>query len=48
MPDAAYFRTQAARYRRLARQADEWTAQALIGMAEEYEAKAVELGRDEP
>ena len=44
MPDADYFRTQAARLRRMAWYADERTATALVEMAEEYDAEAM----DEP
>ena len=45
MADAAYFRTQAERCFRLARDADDGTAKSLIELAREYEAKAVDLER---
>lgn len=45
MPDSEYFERQAKRCRRLARQTLEPTlAINLVDMAEEYEAKARELG----
>jgi hypothetical protein len=45
MPDAAYFLRQAERCHRLARQSTDATlAVLLIDMAEEYEAKAREIG----
>ncbi len=43
MSDAAYFRTQALKCRRLARSSDEREARILDDMADEYEAKAREL-----
>ena len=45
MSDAAYFRTQASKCRRLARDALEREAKILNEMAEEYDAKAIELDR---
>lgn len=43
MSDAAYFREQAQKCRRLARGADYQTAMALQELEVEYTAKAVEL-----
>jgi hypothetical protein len=42
-PDAAYFRTQAERCRRLARGADYTTALSLNDMAGDYEAMALSI-----
>lgn len=43
MLDAAHFNSQARRCRRLARDCDDKTRLALVGLATEYEAKATEL-----
>jgi hypothetical protein len=43
MLDAAHFNMQALRCRRLARDSDEKTRLALVGLAVEYETRAVEL-----
>lgn len=43
--DALYYANQARKCRRLAKQADEQTAKALLALAEEYEAKAIELDK---
>ena len=43
MPDSSYFRTQAARCRRLARAtSDEGVAQTLNGMADDYDHQAID------
>jgi hypothetical protein len=45
MLDAAHFDTQARRCRRLAPGFDEKTRLALVGLATEYEAKAIALAQ---
>ena len=45
MSDAAYFRTQANKCRRLARDALEREAKILKDMADEYDVKAMKLER---
>ena len=40
MHSVAYYRENAARFRELAADADEWTAAALIKLAQDYEAEA--------
>lgn len=42
--DAPYYTNQARKCRRLAKHADGDTARKLIALAEEYEARATELG----
>ena len=46
MRTAAYYRDKAARFREMARDADERTAASLIDLAEEYEAEAARLDPD--
>ena len=46
MHSANYYREQAARFRELARDADERTAASLISLAEDYEAEARHLEPD--
>ena len=46
MYTAVYFRTQAARFRELAGDADEESAARLIQLAEDYEAEAQKLEPD--
>lgn len=45
--DSHYYANQAAKCRRLAKQADEKTAKALLTLAAEYDARAVELRNEE-
>ena len=46
MQTAAYYREKAARFRELAKGADERTAASLIQLAEDYEAEARDLEPD--
>ena len=46
MYTAAYFREKAARFRELARDADDRSAASLLQLAEDYEAEAQKLEPD--